>query len=532
MNNYNKIIKSEFLQWNKVLFLFLAVCSLFQRTNANVKLPALFSDHMVLQQGMKVPVWGWADPYESVVVKFAGQTKSTKADGKGNWMVKLNRLKTGKPQTMIIHGKNTIVITDVQVGEVWICSGQSNMEWALSRSIGGDEAVANSANANLRIFNVPHNDTETQQRDVNALWSLSGPKNTKYISAIGYWFLSKLQKELGVPVGFINASYGGTVIEAWISRQGLEGVKNRDRSTFLDSIKADYIKRLKIEKPIRDKYEKDKLQAKEKNLPAPPMPVGLAGALRGPTMLFNGEIAPLIPYAIHGVAWYQGESNAYVDRANSYQKLLSVLIKQWRTDWGMKKLPFLIFQLAPNRKNQTDPNEKSGIAVIQEAQLRTTRQVKNTALIITMDLGENNVHYLNKEPVGERAMKAALSIAYHKNVDYSGPIFKNMKIKGNKVIIGFTNLAQGLVAKGDTLHGFTVAGNNMKFYFADARIVGNMVVVSSPDVPKPVSVRYGWADFPKVNLFNKKGFPASPFRTDDWPLPTNKLKIPYFNNKN
>jgi sialate O-acetylesterase len=207
-----------------------------------------------------------------------------------------------------------------------------------------------------------------------------------------------------------------------------------------------------------------------------------------------------------------------VGRANSYATLLPTLVKQWRTDWHYDKLPFIIFQITPNRKPQTDPNEKSGIALVQEAELKTCLQTPYTALVTTMDVAETNVHYLNKEPVGERAMKAAMAVAYHKEVEYTGPLFKSVKINGNTATVDFTHLGRGLTMKGDTLLGFTMAGANKRFYFANAVIKGNIVLVSCPEVPDPVSVRYGWADYPRVNLFNKEGFPASPFRTDDWPV--------------
>lgn len=499
---------------------FLIVLLATAKANADVKLPSLFTNHMVLQRDAMVPIWGWAAPGEKVTVNFAGQTKGTVTPQTGKWMIKLNPLKTGLPQTLSITGNNKIIITDVLVGEVWICSGQSNMEYSLIHVIGGPEASAQSDNPNLRIFNVPHNGQDQPVDDVSASWVYSSPKSTLNISAVGYWFCSKLQKELGVPVGFINASYGGTTIEGWISRPVLESIPGRDRFTFIDSMKADYALRVEKARPIVEQYNLAKAEAKANKLPNPPLPSGYVTGIetRNPSMLFNGEIYPLIPYAVKGIAWYQGESNAYVGRANSYKVLLPVLINQWRTDWGLNQLPFLIFQIAPNRKHQKDPNEKSGIAVTQEAQLKTTQQVAHTALVITMDVADTDVHYKNKEPIGERAMKAALAIAYNRNVEYAGPIFKQMSIKGNKATIEFTHISSGLMAKGDTLKGFVIAGKDQRFYFAQAQIKGNTVIVSSADVPNPVSVRYGWADYPDVNLFNKEGLPASPFRTDDWAI--------------
>jgi sialate O-acetylesterase len=483
---------------------------------ANVKLNSLFSDNIVLQRGMEVPVWGWADEGEKVTVEFAGQTVSGVTQN-GKWMVKLKPLKENNiPQEMKITGKNTVTIKNVLIGEVWICSGQSNMEWGLSRSTGGEEASAASTNDQLRIFNVPHNVQLKPVDNVNAKWVLSEPKTTKMLSAVGYWFMSKLQKELNVPVGFINVAFGGTVIESWMSQEALNAMPNKDKNMDLATMKAEYDKKELELKPIKDAWLKGVDSCKLNKLPAPPRPTVLPSEFKGATTIYNGEICPIVPFAVKGIAWYQGESNAYVNRAETYYDLLPAMIKLWRNDWKRNDLPFIIFQITPNRKPQTNPNEKSGIAILQEAQLKAFQTVANTALVITMDVAESDVHYKNKQPIGERAMKAALNLAYGKNVEYCGPIYKSMKVDGNKISVDFSHATSGLTQKGDTLKGFVIAGVDKKFYFADAQIKGNSVIVSSKDVPQPVAVRYGWADFPAVNLFNKEGIPASPFRTDDW----------------
>ncbi|MEI8086471.1 MAG: sialate O-acetylesterase [Paludibacter sp.] len=483
---------------------------------ANVKLNSLFSDNIVLQRNTDIPVWGWADEGENVIVEFAGQTLTTTTQN-GKWMVKLKPLKeNSQPQEMKITAKNTITIKNVLVGEVWICSGQSNMEWALSRSTGGEEASAASTNDQLRIFNVPHNVQLQPVENVTAKWVLSEPKNTKMISAVGYWFMSKLQKELNVPVGFINVAFGGTVIESWLSQDAMNALPLKDKNMDLATMKAEYDKKELELKPIRDAWQKSVDSCKLNKLPAPPKPAVLPSEFKGATTIYNGEIAPIIPYAVKGIAWYQGESNAYVNRGETYSVLLPAMIKLWRSDWQRADLPFLIFQITPNRKPQTDPNEKSGIAIVQEAQLKASLTVPKTALVITMDVAETDVHYKNKQPIGERALKAALNLAYGRNIEYCGPIYKNMKIDGDKAILEFNHIGNGLTQKGDTLKGFVMAGADKKFYFAEAKIKGNTVVVSSKNVPQPVAVRYGWADFPTVNLYNKDGIPASPFRTDDW----------------
>ena len=488
---------------------------------ANVKLNNLFSDNSVLQRGMEVPVWGWADEGEKVTVEFAGQTVSTVAK-EGKWMVKLKPMKeNSQPQEMIVKGNNTLKIKNILIGEVWICCGQSNMEWALSRTIGGEEAVANSRNDQLRLFVVPHNVQMKPVDNVNAKWVLSEPQSTKMNSAVGYYFMSKLQKELNVPVGMLEVAFGGTVIESWLSQEALNAMPNKDKYMDLATMKAEYDKKDLELKPIRDAWQKSVDSCKQNNLPAPPRPSVLPSEFKGTTTIYNGEICPIVPFAVKGIAWYQGESNAYVKRADSYAALLPAMIKLWRNDWQRPDMPFIIFQITPNRKPQTDPNEKSGVAIVQEAQLKASQTVSKTALVVTMDVAESDVHYKNKQPIGERAFKAAMNLAYGKNIEYCGPIYKAMSISnidGSKVIIDFSHAKSVLIQKGDTLKGFVVAGADKKFFFADAHILGNTVFVSSKYVPQPVAVRYGWADFPTVNLFNKEGFPASPFRTDDWDL--------------
>ena len=500
----------------KKLTLFISIFLFSATSFADVKLNSLISDNVVLQRNMEVPVWGWADYGEKVTVEFAGQSVSTVAKN-GKWMVKLKPMKANsQPQELTVKGNNTLKIKNILIGEVWICSGQSNMEWALYRTIGGEEAVANSTNDQLRICVIPHNVQMKPVDNVNAKWELSGPKSTKMNSAVGYYFMSKLQKELNVPVGMLEVAFGGTVIESWMSQEALNAMPNKDKNMDLATMKAEYdANELKL-KPIKDAWLKAVDSCKLNKLPVPPRPTVLPSEFKGTTTIYNGEVCPIVPFAVKGIAWYQGESNAYVKRADTYAALLPAMIKLWREDWKRPELPFIIFQITPNRKPQTDPNEKSGVAIVQEAQLKACQTVSNTALVVTMDVAESDVHYKNKQPIGERAMKAALNLAYGKNIEYCGPIYKSMKVDGNKISVDLTHATSGLTQKGDTLKGFVIAGADKKFYFADAQIKGNSVIVSSKDVPQPVAVRYGWADFPAVNLFNKEGIPASPFRTDDW----------------
>ena len=485
---------------------------------AELKPASIFRDHMVLQRDLTVAIWGTASPGDSVAVEFAGQKQTATAGADGKWIVTLQPLPaSAEPRELKVGG---LVIHDVLVGEVWLCSGQSNMEWALGRSTGGPEAVAASANPLLRLCTIPHNSQLTPQDDVAAQWVVSGPDHTKTFSAIAWWFGSQLQKELQVPVGIINDSFGGSQIQAWMPLETLrKGPWPQDKSTDITLAKAEYDKRLAAMQPVMDQYLAAKAAALKAKTPPPPFPAGWPGDFRGPGVLWNGMVAPLLNFRIRGVAWYQGESNAYVGVANTYAALLPAMIADWRAGFGQPDMPFLIFQIASNRKPQTDPNEKSGIAVLQEAQLKTWQSTPHTALIVTRDLGEPDVHYKNKEPAAQRAVQAALAIAYSRDVEASGPVFKSLEIAGDKAIVHFTHTAGGLRAQGGPLTGFVIAGADHRFVFADARIEGDTVIVSSPHVPSPAAVRYAWADLPTANLVGGSDLPASPFRTDTDPVP-------------
>ncbi len=503
----------------KVNFVIPAIgCLLLDAAFAEVRPNPLFSDNAVLQQGAEVPVWGTARDGESVTIEFQDQkVATTAADGK--WMVRLKNLKPGGPFAMAILGDNRITLKNLLVGEVWLCSGQSNMEWALSKSDGGEEAIAGAANPMLRMCRVPHNVRMTPQSEVKVKWEESSPVTARNFSAIPYWFASKLQKELGVPVGVINNSFGGTTIESWLSSETLKsGPWPQDKNTDVLQAKADYDRRVEEVRPIQGKYDTEKAAALAAKLPAPPRPPELFSEFKGPTTLWNGEMVPLFPYRIRGVAWYQGESNAYVGRADTYKDLLPRLIQDVRSGFEQPELPFVLFQIARNRKWQTDPNEPSGVAEVQEAQLKTALGTAHASLIVTTDMGGPDVHYPGKEPVADRAVKAALSLAYGREVRSSGPLLRTAEFKRGMAIIRFSHAEGGLRAKGGKLSGFVIAGADRKFVFADAKIEGDAVVVASPQIADPVAVRYSWADLPEVNLFNQDGFPASPFRTDEWPL--------------
>lgn len=451
---------------------------------ASVKPAALFSDNAVLQQGMVVPVWGTADNGEKVTVSFQGQEVSDVAKD-GKWIVRLAPLKAGGPFTMIISGSlagsNAITLSNVLVGEVWICSGQSNMQFGLESASNGKEAVANSANPNIRLFSVPLKTSYTPLDDMQASWNLCNPETAKGFTAVGYFFGRDLNKARNVPVGLINTSWGGTFAEAWTS---LEGFK-----TLPDY--APWIADENAKKPDGPNH---------------------------PSVLYNAMINPLVPYAVKGAIWYQGESNA--GKAYEYRTLFPTMIKSWRDAWGEGSFPFLFVQLAPFMKINPEP-EESAWAELREAQLLTTKTCPKTGMAVITDVGDpGNIHPTQKEPVGARLALAARKIAYGESIVYSGPTYKGMKRDGASIVVYFDHVGGGLVAKDGDLKGFAIAGADAKFVNATAKIVGGKVVVSSASVSSPVAVRYGWANCPVVNLFNAEGLPASPFRTDNFPMVT------------
>lgn len=475
---------------------------------ADVKLPALFSDNMVLQRGTELRVWGWADPGEKVTVEFRGAKVSAEPQG-GKWMVKLPRQRAGGPDAMVVTGKNKITVANVLVGEVWVCSGQSNMEWPLTRTHMPEPAIAASANPMLRLFTVPKLKAEEPVNDVKGQWQLSGPGTVGNFSAVAYYFGRDLQKALGVPVGLIHTSWGGSPAEVWMSESVLE--KNPDyKKNIVDS----YEVALRNYEAALKQFEEEKAKAPggvtEKKAPAKPF--------WRPSELYNGMIAPLIPYGIKGAIWYQGESNA--SRAHQYRDLFADMIRNWRRDWGQGDFTFLAVQLAPFKAIKSQPAE-SDWAELREAQWLATKTLPNVGMAVITDVGdEKDIHPTKKEPVGARLALAARGIAYREKITFSGPVYKKMRVRGEKAVLSFDHVGKGLEARGGELRGFSIAGADGKFVWANAVIKGNKVEVSNPSISKPAAVRFGWADFPVVNLWNKDGLPATPFRTDDYPMIT------------
>ena len=492
---------------------------LFPALRAEVKPNPLFNDNAVLQQGVPVPVWGTAADGERVTVEFAGQKVSATATN-GSWMVRLQPMKAdSRAASMTVSGpSNSVTLTNLLVGEVWICSGQSNMERQLGlrngqKPIEGYEAATAAANfPEIRHFLVKQTVSTNPLSEVSGSWQVCSPETVTNFSAVGYFFGRDLHKALGVPVGLLHVSWGGTPAETWTRKEAFE------TNSLLAPILARYTNDIATYSARLAKYQSDEPRLKEeytnavakalaeaKPTPRPPSPP--KDPLKwqnSPSMLFNGMLHPVIPYAMRGVIWYQGESNS--GRAKEYRDLFPAMIADWRTLWGEGNFPFLFVQLAPYRG--TGPE-------IRESQLLTLAKSTNTAMVVTTDHGAaNDIHPTEKEPVGQRLALAARALAYGDRIEYSGPLFSEARFRGTNAIVSFTHVGTGLVAKDGDLKGFEVAGSDGKFVPATAVIDGLTVVASSPEVPVPSAVRYGWTNVPEVNLFNAAGLPASPFRSN------------------
>lgn len=479
------------MQHRIVCFLLASTASL---AAAEVKVPTFFGDHMVLQRDRAVPVWGTAAPGERVTVEFApaadagqaGQKKTATADATGKWMVRLDPLKAGdKPAELKVGPR---VLRDILVGEVWLACGQSNMEMPVGDVYRPDaypgvmnfkQELAAADQPAIRLLLVEHAAAFAPASDVPTPgWQVCTPHAAARISAVGYFFARHLHEERKVPVGIISSAWSATIAETWAGASGLRTVPKF--AALLD--KREPLWKQSGAQPRREE----------------------------PTHLYNGMIAPLIPMAIRGAIFYQGESNARA--AKDYQDLFPALIRGWRQDWGQGDFPFLFVQLAAYGGKPKGPSE-DGWANLREAQTMAL-SLPSTGMAVTIDIGHPKlIHPPNKQEVGRRLGLCARALAYGEKIEYSGPLYKSMAVEGGKIRLRFDH-ARGLTVKGAKLTGFAIAGADKKFAWADATIDGNEVVVGSPQVEKPLSVRYGWAGNPDCNLYNGAGLPASPFRTD------------------
>jgi sialate O-acetylesterase len=469
-----------------------AIAGTLTPARADVKLPAIFGDHMVLQREQKVRVWGWADPGEEVAVTIKDQNKTATAGSDGAWQVMLDPLPTGGPYKLTVKGKNAITFEDVLAGEVWICSGQSNMQMGVGGSTDGDIEILAANFPGIRLITVPNRGTQEPQKDFHGRWVLCSPRTVGGFSAVGFFFGRQLHQTLGVPIGLINDSWGGSACEAWIPRATL-------------AAEPEY-------KPLMERWERmEKAYEQDKHSHANDM----RGNAR-PGNIFNGVLLPTIGYGIRGVIWYQGETNA--GRAYQYRRLFPLMIKTWRDLWGQGDFSFYWVQLADFLPERPEPGE-SGWAELREAQTMTLALPKTGEAVI-IDVGEGkDIHPRNKQDVAKRLARWALAKDYGIHVPCQSPTYKSMEKQGSKIVVTLDHVDGGFRPFDvNEPRGFAVAGADRKFHRAKAKILGqNQIEVSSDEVADPVAVRYAWADNPVCNLYSAAGLPTTPFRTDDWP---------------
>jgi len=492
---------------------------------ADVELPDVLSNGMVLQRDHRVPVWGKADPDEVVSVSFSGQTKQTKADKEGRWHVELDGMSANAtPDTLRITGHNVIELKDVLVGEVWLCSGQSNMQLTLPQTNDGEAAIAAADHPTVRLFDVSREVAFKRKTGKLGVWKVSSPESVRPFSAACYYFGVELQRELRLPVGLINSSYGGSQAEAWTPVEYLLASDDLrpcvERAKIWDEerprVKAEYEERMKQWREVAEKARADGSTA-----PSPPRDPDALRPYRIAGSIYNGMIEPLIPFAIRGALWYQGESNE--ERAQQYGILLPTMIRAWRERWGEGDFPFGIVQLPNYRDSHSEPADEAW-SHLREAQRRTALTTRKSGLVVTIDIGEaHDIHPKNKLEVGKRMSRWALADVYGRKLVKSGPEFVKAKVKGSKMVLTFAEVGQGLrIRDGEKLAEFAVAGPDRQWHWAEGKITGkDHVEVWSNLVQQPQAVRYAFNNNPRdPNLTNETGLPAAPFRTDDWPGPT------------
>ncbi|MBD8489807.1 sialate O-acetylesterase [Echinicola sp. CAU 1574] len=472
----------------KKLVAFLTLCIISQLAFAEVKLPAIFSDNMILQQQMDAPIWGWTDAGEtvSITTSWNNKTYETKANREGEWNVKVSTPEAGGPYSITISDGQEMSLENVLIGEVWLCSGQSNMEMPLKGFpaqpvFGGNEAIVNSKNSEIRLITVPRKSTVEVAEDFEGHWEEAKPSTTSNFSATAWFFGKQIQKALDVPVGLIHVSYGGSNIEAWMSEAMLEDFK-----------------------------EEITIPQQQEDIDVPN---------RTATALFNGMLSPVVGYGIKGAIWYQGESNN--GRPEQYEELMVTMVREWRKLWDEGEFPFYYCQIAPFNYGSFTPNEvieKNNSAYLRDAQRKATKRIPNSGMAVLMDIGEKeNIHPADKKAGGHRLAYLALAKTYGlEGFEYTSPEFEAMEIKGSTVIVAFDHVPNGITAYGKEVINFEIAGDDKQFYPATAVMRRKSVMLSSPQVEKPIAVRYAFKDFTVGEIFSTGGLPLSSFRTDDW----------------
>ncbi len=519
---------------NRIVGLVLAAVAflgLVSALSAEIKLPAVIGDHMVVQQGQPVAIWGWAGKNEQVTVTFNGQEKKSVAGADGAWRVAFDPLKAGgSPLELFVRGAKSpeVTVKDILVGEVWLCSGQSNMEWAMGWLPNPVPQLLRADNPAMRFFLVPKRTADRARGDVKAKWEPCTPDSARPFSAVAYYFGLELHKRLGIPVGLIESAWGGTDIEPWTPPAGFAAMP--ELKPLLGKQEAKYAEfRGALEKvlPAWEVWVRESRKALAAKAPIPPepepdFPTNPFDNPQAPTTLYNGMIHALTPFAIRGAIWYQGENNR--NDGLLYEKKMEALIRGWREVWKLGDFPFYYVQLAPfnypyNRETPLgDIPDFLRLPLIWEAQANALR-LPNTGMAVITDIANlGDIHPANKRDVGYRLSLWARARTYgEKGIVFSGPLYKSMAVDGNLVRLSFEHFGGGLISNdGQPLKWFEVAGDDRTFYKAEAEIAGDTVVVWSPRVASPKAVRFGWHQLAVPNLANKEGLPASPFRTDRW----------------
>lgn len=494
--------------------------------HANVSLPEIISNNMVLQKDIPLPIWGWADPDEEVTVTLGDSKETTKAGPDRKWKVKLPAIKTaGGPHEMTVKGKNEIKVSNILVGEVWAGSGQSNMQWNVAQSMNAAEEIKNGNYPKIRLFIVPLIPSGTPSEHVQSQWVECNPQTVPWTSAVLYFFGRELHQKLDCPVGLITTAWGGTRIQPWIPPQGYTAIPELagERDQMLGALNG-YSGALAQQATALKDYIAA-VQAAKPGDPLPSVPAGVNHPLNNNyqhTGLYNGMIHPIAPFGLRGFLWYQGESNN--GQGMHYYQMKRGLIEGWRSVWnqeGNRDFPFLFAQLAPYNYG---PPRATDLPGIWEAQTATLK-VPNTGMAVLTDITTvGDIHPPNKQEVGRRLSLWALNKTYGQtDLVYSGPLYKSMTVDGSSAVVSFEHAAGLKSRDGQNLSWWSVAGEDKKFVKATAKIVGETVVVSAEGVAKPVAVRFGWNQLAEPNLSNGAGLPASPFRTDEW---TDAVNVP------
>ncbi|MGI9467457.1 MAG: sialate O-acetylesterase [Rubripirellula sp.] len=502
--------------------------------DAQLEVPRIFSDHMVMQRNENIKVWGWSKPGDNITSTLASQTSRTKSSADGTWSLEFKEFPAGGPHELKIQtSEESITINDIYMGEVWLCSGQSNMAMKVGGVMDAETEISTANHPAVRMFteSSPHA-TEPQDRCKGA-WQVCSPETVSSFSATAYFFGRKLQQELNVPVGLINSSVGGTAIEAWTSMPAQTSNKalkpmmldlaGQEKEFDAAAAEERYQKALARWEKAKADNAKIKEKSQRKRLPRrPSLPAKPSAGKNYPSNLFNGKIHPLIGYAIRGVIWYQGERNSNGKFSDLYDKQLETLVADWRQRWSAPELPFAWVQLPNFRALQTEPSEPSGWVNVRAGMLRAL-SIPETGMAITVDVGDaKNIHPKNKQAVGARLARWALVDVYDRGNKLPGgkvamgPLLKSSQPAEDRINLTFSQIGTGLKSSNGPLQGFAVAGEDRVFHWAEATATGDHVSVGSPQVPNPVAVRYSWAANPLGNLTNSIGLPASPFRTDHW----------------